>query len=96
MDGLAATNAIINLENYSEPAIIRHFMEAYFIIEAIDSTHELKNLASETGQCKAIINKYRKVVLFSKKATKKQHIIAFLSFLNPILPAKIINFLRQK
>ena len=96
MDGLVALQKITKEENYSEMSITRLFMEAYFIIESINRHKQEAEYPDQLTECKQIIEKYRKRVLFSKASPTKQRLIAFFSLFDPILPAKIINFIRGK
>lgn len=95
MDGIKALRNIARNENYSSVSIVRLFMEAYFIIESLDQHKQLKEYPEQVSECRSIIKRYRKHVLFARETPKKQRFIALLSFLNPIIPAKIINFLAK-
>ncbi|MBR6811034.1 glycosyltransferase family 2 protein [Candidatus Saccharibacteria bacterium] len=95
MDGLEALKKIAKSEGYSRASIIRLFMEAYFILEILDRYKQAKEYPAQTSECKSILKKYRKTVLFSGKSPKKQRIIALLSFISPILPVKLINLLAK-
>ena len=96
MDGLVVTQKIAESENYSISSVIRLFMEAYFILEIIDISHEADKYPKEAHQCKQILKKYHKKVLFAKESTKKQRFIALFSFFGAYAPAKIINFLKRR
>ena len=95
MDGLKALSEVAAQEKFSEAACIRLFMEAYYIIEILDKYGQLKKHPKQVKECKDIVRKYRRKVLFSKISPKKQRIIAFFSFASPILPAKIINLITR-
>ena len=95
MDGLKALEKIAEHEKYSKASTIRFFMEAYFILETLDRYKQTKEYSAQTSECKSIIKKHRKTVLFSRKSPKKQRIIALLSFVSPILPVKLINLLAK-
>lgn len=95
MDGLEALKKIAKSEGYSRASIIRLFMEAYFILEILDRYKQIREYSAQASECKNIMKKYRKTVLFSGKTPKKQRFVALLSFLSPMLPVKIINFLAK-
>lgn len=95
MDGLKALKKVAENEKYSRASVIRLFMEAYFILEILDRYKQTKEYLTQATECKNIMKKYRKSVLFSGKSPKKQRIIALLSFISPILPVKLINLLAK-
>lgn len=95
MDGLTVIKQIAEKENYSNEAIIRLFMEAYFILESLDHYKQFKDYPEQATECKQIIKKYRKKVLFLKTSPKRQRSIALMAVFNPLLPAKVINFLKK-
>ena len=95
MDGLEALKMIMESEKCSRASVIRLFMEAYFILEILDKYKQAKEYPAQASECKNIMKKYKKTVLFSEETPKKQRFIALLSFFSPILPVKIINFLAK-
>lgn len=95
MDGLKALKKIAESEKHSRASVIRLFMEAYFILEILDRYKQAKEYPAQASECKNIMKKYRKTVLFSGKTPKKQRVIALLSFISPILPVKLINLLAK-
>ena len=92
MDGIVATQQIIESEGASVPSIIRAFMEAHYILESMNNQ---KGLSKYKKQCFNIIRNYRFPVLFSKEARAKQRIFAILSVFSPALPSKIVRLKRR-